>query len=88
METLDPKIANLKKLRVLGIAMTNVQKLPSQITRMRALREINVNGTPLKTPKLALAMRGINAIREFFLQTEDENDEDKIEEDKSQIVDS
>ena len=76
LHELDPKIQNLKKLKVLGIAMTNIQKLPSQITRLKKLQDINVEGTPLKTPKLALAMRGIEAIREFFQQTEEDNDEE------------
>jgi hypothetical protein len=47
---------------------------------LKKLKEINVSGTPLKHPKLALAMRGIEAIREFFKQTEEENDEENAEE--------
>ena len=52
---------------MLGIARTKITKLPSSITRLAKLREINVSETPLKQPKLALAMRGVKAIREFFM---------------------
>lgn len=66
LRDLDPKIQFLAKLRVLGIAMTLITKLPPNITKLKKLKEIYVSHTPLKQPKLALAMRGIEAIREFF----------------------
>ena len=66
LRDLDPKVQFLRKLRVLGIAMTQITKLPPHITKLQKLREIYVSGTPLKQPKLALAMRGMEAIREFF----------------------
>ena len=59
---------------MLGIARNKITKLPSSITRLAKLREINVNETPLKQPKLALAMRGIRAIRDFFQQNEVEQE--------------
>ena len=80
LRDLDPKVEYLGKLKVLGIAATNITKLPPNITKLK-LKEIYVSGTPLKTPKLALAMRGFGAIKEFFKQNEDENDED-VEEEK------
>ena len=55
--------------------MTEITKLPPSIVRLK-LREIYVSGTPLKHPKLALAMRGMEAIKDFFKQTEDENEDD------------
>jgi len=76
LRELDFKIKELGKLEVLGIAMTQITKLPSSIASIKSLREIYVKDTPLKTPKLALAMRGINAIREFFNQNEDDADEE------------
>ena len=66
LRELDPSVEQLQKLRVLGIAQTEITKLPQQITKLRKLKEIYVNDTPLKQPKLALAQRGIEAIKEFF----------------------
>ena len=74
---LNPMIDKLEKLEVLGIAMTKIQKLPAQISKIITLREIYVSGTPLKQPKLALAMRGINAIREFFQQNGQDDDDEE-----------
>ena len=65
LRDLDPKVEYLGKLKVLGIAATYITKLPPNITKLK-LEEIYVSGTPLKTPKLALAMRGFGAIKEFF----------------------
>ena len=59
--------------------MTRISKLPQTIARLPNLREIYVKETPLKQPKLALAMRGIGAIREFFQQNEEDFDEDADE---------
>ena len=81
IKDLDPKIFYLQKLRVLGLAMTKITKLPPSIIKLGKLKEINVGSTPLKQPKLALAMRGIEAIREFFKQkNQDGSDEDHEEE--------
>lgn len=81
IKDLDPKIFYLQKLRVLGLAMTKITKLPPSITKLKHLKEINVNSTPLKQPKLALALRGIDAIKEFFKQkNDDDSDEDQEEE--------
>lgn len=61
--------------------MTKITKLPPSIIKLGKLKEINVGSTPLKQPKLALAMRGIEAIREFFKQkNQDGSDEDHEEE--------
>jgi hypothetical protein len=53
-------------LEVLGIASTQVKKLPNQIVDLRKLEQIYVQDTPLQSPKLILAMRGIAAIRDYF----------------------
>ena len=55
--------------------MTKIAKLPATIARISSLEEVYVKETPLKQPKLAVAMRGINAIREFFQQNEEDFDD-------------
>ena len=52
--------------------MTKITKLPPSITKLKHLQEINVSETPLKVPKLNLAMRGIEAIKEFFKQKDEQ----------------
>lgn len=79
LRELDQKIDLLSKLKVLGIAATRITKLPPQIAKLKDLVEIYVSDTPLKQPKLALAERGMEAIKEFFRQNEDENEEDAEE---------
>jgi Leucine-rich repeat (LRR) protein len=66
---LSPSISKLEKLEVLGIASTLINKLPNQIVDLRSLKQIYVHDTPLQSPKLALALRGIQAIREYFQDT-------------------
>jgi len=51
---------------VLGISETKIQILPQDIKDMKSLQEIFVHDTPLKNPRLVLAMRGVEAIREYF----------------------
>lgn len=55
--------------------MTKITKLPASIATMPYLTEVYVKETPLKQPKLAVAMRGIAAIKEFFSQNEEDLDE-------------
>jgi|688.fasta_scaffold1914553_2 hypothetical protein len=40
---------------------------------MRALKHIKVDETPLQEPKLTLALRGINAIKEYFEHWQNDN---------------
>ena len=63
---LDPHVRYLKKLKVLGIASTEITKLPPQIIQLKRLQQIFVHDSPLKTPKLVLALRGVQAIFEYF----------------------
>ena len=58
----------LKNLRVLGIAHTKIQELPPQIAGLANMKQIVVENTPLKVPKLVTAERGFEAIKEFFLE--------------------
>ena len=66
LKELLPNVKGLKKLKTLGIASTEITKLPSDITECSSLEDIYVHNTPLKTPKLVLAMRGFKAIKEYF----------------------
>jgi Leucine-rich repeat (LRR) protein len=58
-------IRYLKNLKVLGIAHSKIQELPSSIAYLD-LKTIVVENTPLKIPKLVTAERGFKAIKEYF----------------------
>ena len=63
---LSHSIHKLRKLETLGIAHTQITELPSTIAEMRRLKSLYIENTPLKTPKLIWAERGIKAIRKYF----------------------
>lgn len=66
-------IRYLKNLRVLGIAHTKIQELPPQIANLNNIKQIVVENTPLRVPKLVCAERGFDAIKEFFLEQRQRN---------------
>ena len=61
-------IINLKKLQTLGLASTDIKELPDKIngSNLKRLKQILVHDTNLVTPSLAIALRGVEAIKEFF----------------------
>ncbi|CDW90230.1 UNKNOWN [Stylonychia lemnae] len=81
-------IRYLKNLRVLGIAHSKIQELPPQIANLQNMKQIVVENTPLKVPKLVCAERGFEAIKEFFNEQRQRNqdvatnDDDQNQENK------
>lgn len=69
---LSDLIRYLKNLKVLGIAHSKIQELPPQIATLN-LKQIVVENTPLKVPKLVCAERGFEAIKEFFKEQKQVN---------------
>src|SRR5271167_86605 len=67
-------IRYLKNLKVLGIAHSKIQELPSSISYL-SLTSIVVENTPLRTPKLVTAERGFKAIKDFFDEQAKRNNE-------------
>jgi len=65
LQEISGLIKYLKRLRVFGIAHSNITELPPQIAKLQ-LKQIIVENTPLKTPKLICAERGFEAIKSFF----------------------
>mmetsp|Transcript_17606 Transcript_17606/g.16831 ORF Transcript_17606/g.16831 Transcript_17606/m.16831 type:complete len:156 (+) Transcript_17606:267-734(+) len=76
---LNSLIRYLKALKVLGIAHSKIQELPSSIAELE-LKTIVVENTPLRVPKLVTAERGFQAIKEFF---EEQNKKQKAHTDES-----
>eukprot|EP00347_Sterkiella_histriomuscorum_P017777 403348034 len=71
-------IRYLKNLRVLGIAHTKIQELPPQIANLQNMKQIVVENTPLRVPKLVCAERGFEAIKEFFMEQRQRNQETNL----------
>jgi len=61
-------IEDLKRLKVLGLASTNIRELPEVFNSMnfKELEQILVHDTNLVTPSLAIALRGVAAIKVYF----------------------
>ena len=65
IENLSGEVRNLTKLQILGIASTLIKELPQEISKLK-LKQILVHDTNLVSPKLAIAIRGFKAIKEYF----------------------
>ena len=90
LEKIPKEINKLKKLEVFGIANTSVLRLPSAIAEIDCLKEVYMQNTPMIVPSYQMAMRGMNAIREYFKTDEPEPDKPEInkkEEKKEEIKD-
>ena len=84
LKELHEDFTNLRQLEVLGVAFTYITKLPPQIIKLKKLRQIFVQDTPLKTPKLVLALRGVQAIFEYFQSNK--NEESKVAEAQREVT--
>ena len=84
LKELHEDFTNLRQLEVLGVAFTYITKLPPQIIKLKKLRQIFVQDTPLKTPKLVLALRGVHAIFEYFQSNK--NEESKVAEAQREVT--
>lgn len=66
LESLPSQIYHLRELRILGMASTKIKELPHQVMKMN-LSQLLVHDTNLVTPKLSIAIRGFETIKEFFI---------------------
>ena len=71
IEELPQDIYKLEKLKTLGMASTLITELPQEITEMKKLKYIYVHDTNLTLPKLSIARRGVQAIKDFFKEKND-----------------
>ena len=63
-------------------------RLPSAIAEIDCLKEVYMQNTPMIVPSYQMAMRGMNAIREYFKTDEPDKPEiNKKEEKKEEIID-
>jgi len=70
----------MEALRTLGLAHTQITELPISITDLKNLNELQVEYTHLTNPSLAIAEKGMDAIRDFFSANENnKGDKGKID---------
>lgn len=72
LKELSSSIKYLRRLKVLGIAHTKILELPEAISKCN-LKQIVVENTPLKVPKLITAERGFEAIKQYFEDIKNKN---------------
>ncbi len=69
---LSNKIGQMASLKTLHLWGNKLTTLPNEICDLKNLKELKVDKNPLETPPLEVAVKGINAIREYFRQLVDE----------------
>lgn len=66
LTTLPPEIGLLTNLVELDLSANQLTALPPEIIKLTNLKNLFVNGNPLQTPPLELANRGMDAIIDYF----------------------
>ncbi|MGK7895834.1 MAG: COR domain-containing protein [Xenococcus sp. (in: cyanobacteria)] len=85
LTSLPKSIGNLSNLRWLNLWENQLISLPKSIGNLSNLSQLKLSGNPLKTPPIEIAERGVEAIKEYFRQL-DEQGEDYIYEAKLLII--
>ncbi len=66
LRTLPPEIGQLTNLVELDLSSNQLTSLPREIAQLPNLKIIRLHGNPLEKPPLGVAIKGIEAIRDFF----------------------
>ena len=70
-------ISSCQNLSILHLNYNQLSRIPDSITRLQNLRELYLDENPLVDPPIEIAERGIKAIREYF-RNQTEKDEDNL----------
>jgi internalin A len=82
---LPESLGDLKSLISLNVSNNRLTRLPRSIIELEKLIELNVGGNPLVTPPLEVAVKGLEGIKEYFRQL-DEQGQDQLYEAKLLII--
>lgn len=85
LSTLPEAIVEMKNLRVWTLNHNQFTRLPSTVSNVPNVKQFSIRGNPLVTPPYEVAARGINSIREYFRQI-DEEGQDHLHEAKLLIL--
>ncbi|MDJ0735785.1 MAG: COR domain-containing protein [Nostocaceae cyanobacterium] len=83
--TIPESLTKLSNLTILDLSSNKFKTLPEFITKLSNLTVLHLSNNPLETPPIEIAEEGIEAIREYFRQIQQEG-EDYIYEAKLLIV--
>jgi GTPase SAR1 family protein len=72
---LPPEIVQLANLQFLELRGNLLSSLPPEIAQLPKLKELYLYSNPLVSPPYELAVQGIEAIREYFVEMEGESKE-------------
>ncbi|MEN8906590.1 MAG: COR domain-containing protein [Clostridiales bacterium] len=67
LEYLPIDIDKLKNLKHLDISDNYIDELPESITNLKNLNHININGNELLDPPTSIALKGIERIKNYFM---------------------
>ena len=67
----------LKNLSLLDLKNCKIEMLPPEITFLPHLKDLMLDANPLRTPPIEIAQRGIQAIRNYFQDLNQENTTEK-----------
>jgi internalin A len=70
--SLSSKITKLVALKSLYLHNNQIKNLPSEISQISSLKSLYLKGNPLETPPLEIAEQGIDTIRKYFHQLDQE----------------
>jgi len=70
IEELPQEIFNLHNLEYLSLSRNRLKKLPREISQLNNLVYSGIQNNPLELPPIEIAGRGIDAIRDYFNQIE------------------
>ncbi|ACK73266.1 Miro domain protein [Gloeothece citriformis PCC 7424] len=75
LSSLPDSLTRLAKLSRLNLSRNQLSNLPDSLTRLVNLTYLYLKGNPLETPPLEIAQQGIEAIREYFRQKQQEGED-------------
>ena len=72
LSSLPNTMGELKNLRELSFPKNQIKYLPESIAKLPKLRKIALSSNPLETPPMEVCRKGIDTIKEYFQQLEQE----------------
>ena len=73
------EVFQLKKLKVLRLNYNKINNIPESISNLSNLTILVLSNNPLESPPIEVAEKGIEAIREYFRQLQEEGKDDIYE---------
>ncbi|QWR78579.1 COR domain-containing protein [Candidatus Magnetomonas plexicatena] len=66
LKKLPPEIRKIKKLQTFNISSNQITAIVPDIINLTSLTKLNIDNNPLVTPPVEIALRGVDAVKEYF----------------------